>query len=218
VTTESEPHSDDSPTNSPLKAVVFDLGGVVFRIDRGERLSRFAQASTLSRIELEAALFGTGLSNDGDRGVFDAETQYRESVARGHLSLDYGQMRDTWASAFSPDEQTVAVIDRLAPALVRATLSDNSELIRFGLEARWPRVMERFSRTFWSYEFRTLKPASEVFERATFRLGCTPAEICFIDDSNANVEAARACGWDAILFEGHPRLEAALRRRGLLTA
>ncbi|MEX2031263.1 MAG: HAD-IA family hydrolase, partial [Dehalococcoidia bacterium] len=73
-------------------------------------------------------------------------------------------------------------------------------------------------RTFWSYEFRTLKPASEVFERTTFRLGCTPAEICFIDDSKANVEAARACGWDAILFEGHPRLEAALLRRGLLTA
>lgn len=208
--------SSSSPARSNIKAVVFDLGGVVFRVDREERLSRFAPASTLSRMEIEAALFGTGLANDGDKGVFDAVTQHRESAARGHLSLDYGEMRDAWASAFTPDEEVLEIMDRLSPDLARASLSDNSELIRFGLEALWPAAMARFTRTFWSYEFRVLKPAPEVFRRTAARLGVAPAEICFVDDSLANIEGARESGWDAIHFRGHRELEIALQARGLL--
>jgi glucose-1-phosphatase len=210
----SEPSSSAAQSN--IKAVVFDLGGVVFRMDREERMSRFAPASTLSRMGIEAALFGTGLANDGDKGVFDAVTQHREAAARAHLSLDYGEMRDAWASAFTPDADVLRILDRISPGLLKASLSDNSELIRFGLEALWPAVMARFSRTFWSYEFHILKPAPEIFRRTAARLEVAPAEVCFVDDSIDNVEGARECGWDAIHFRGPRELEAALRLRGLL--
>lgn len=210
----SEPSSP--PPQSKIKAVVVDLGGVVFRVDREERLSRFAPASTLSRMGIDAALFGTGLANDGDKGVFDAVTQHREAAARGHLSLDYGEMRDAWASAFTPDDRVLQILDRVSSDLLKASLSNNSELIRFGLEALWPDVMARFARTFWSYEFRILKPAPEIFRRTAARLGVAPGEVCFIDDNLANVEGARDSGWDAIHFVGPRELEAALAARGLL--
>jgi 2-haloacid dehalogenase len=42
-------------------------------------------------------------------------------------------------------------------------------------------------------------------------------EACFLtDDSAANVEGARAAGWQAHLFDGPDGLRAALRERGLL--
>lgn len=47
----------------------------------------------------------------------------------------------------------------------------------------------------------------EIFER---RSGCSGAQIFFTDDNPANVEAARACGWNAHLFEDADRLEAQL--------
>jgi FMN phosphatase YigB (HAD superfamily) len=40
----------------------------------------------------------------------------------------------------------------------------------------------------------------------------------FIDDSEANVKGASACGWDAIQFVDATDLEAELISRGLLTA
>jgi FMN phosphatase YigB (HAD superfamily) len=42
-----------------------------------------------------------------------------------------------------------------------------------------------------------------------------PHELVFVDDRKVNVDAARAVGMDAILFEGAAALERELAARGL---
>jgi len=58
------------------------------------------------------------------------------------------------------------------------------------------------------------KPAPEVFAKISCETKTAPADITFIDDSAVNVEAARACGWDAILFTSNAQLLNDLARRG----
>jgi 2-haloacid dehalogenase len=61
-----------------------------------------------------------------------------------------------------------------------------------------------------------VKPERAIFDLLCTRAGVTP-EACFLtDDSAANVEGARAAGWQAHLFDGPDGLRAALRERGLL--
>ncbi|MDO5529176.1 MAG: HAD-IA family hydrolase [Paracoccus sp. (in: a-proteobacteria)] len=52
----------------------------------------------------------------------------------------------------------------------------------------------------------------------TDRFGLDPAETLFIDDSAKNIDAARAEGWDGILFTSPEALRAELAARGLLAA
>lgn len=46
-----------------------------------------------------------------------------------------------------------------------------------------------------------MKPDPRIFELAAERVGVRPGEIVFVDDFAPNVEAARAIGMLAVLFE-----------------
>jgi epoxide hydrolase-like predicted phosphatase len=51
----------------------------------------------------------------------------------------------------------------------------------------------------YSHEVGLKKPDPAVFELTASRLGVQPAEVAFLDDVPANVDAARALGWHAVL-------------------
>lgn len=48
-----------------------------------------------------------------------------------------------------------------------------------------------------SFEAHALKPAPEIFNYTADKLGMEPSETLFLDDSEANCEAARRCGYHA---------------------
>ena len=61
-----------------------------------------------------------------------------------------------------------------------------------------------------------IKPDRRIYEIARDRIGRPPEEILVIDDSPANIEAARAFGMDTHLFVDPAALRPALVARGLL--
>ena len=67
----------------------------------------------------------------------------------------------------------------------------------------------------FSSEIAAAKPSEAAFAAAEARVGTRGADILFVDDSPANVEAARRRGWDAILYRSNAELTAELGRRGL---
>ena len=57
---------------------------------------------------------------------------------------------------------------------------------------------EWFDGGIFSGDVKLIKPQGEIYEMLAWRHGLEPGETLFIDDSAANVEAARALGWRAI--------------------
>jgi putative hydrolase of the HAD superfamily len=57
----------------------------------------------------------------------------------------------------------------------------------------------------YSHEVGLKKPDPAVYELTTSRLGVEAAEVAFLDDVPANVDAARAAGWHAVLHEDTER-------------
>lgn len=53
---------------------------------------------------------------------------------------------------------------------------------------------------FCSGDLNVAKPAPLFYSRVEAGLGAEPESILFFDDSAANVEAARSCGWHGFLF------------------
>ncbi|KAA1185993.1 HAD-IA family hydrolase [Rhizobium tropici] len=54
------------------------------------------------------------------------------------------------------------------------------------------------------------KPATEFFRLATERVGLPASEIGFIDDVEANIEAARQFGWKAMQWTSGLKLQDAI--------
>jgi len=63
-----------------------------------------------------------------------------------------------------------------------------------------------------------IKPEPRIFEILCERWGLQPASTVFVDDTEVNVEAAHALGFQAIRFHDPPGLRAALVEAGVLPA
>ena len=60
------------------------------------------------------------------------------------------------------------------------------------------------------------KPDPAIFELLLDRFGLTASDTVFVDDSDANVRAARSLGMQAIEFDSPDQLRRALQDAGLL--
>ena len=56
----------------------------------------------------------------------------------------------------------------------------------------------------YSHEVGLAKPDPRIYELTTRRLDVEPHEVAFLDDVQANVDAARAAGWHAVLHVDTP--------------
>jgi 2-haloacid dehalogenase len=67
-----------------------------------------------------------------------------------------------------------------------------------------------------SGEVGFIKPERQIYDLHVRTFGLEPAATIFIDDSQKNVEGARAAGWQAVLFVDAKTLEADLERLGIV--
>ncbi|OYX36519.1 MAG: HAD family hydrolase [Caulobacterales bacterium 32-69-10] len=87
---------------------------------------------------------------------------------------------------------------------------------------KWPMVQALspafglFSDVVVSADEGVVKPDPRAFEIACARSGMSPAELFFVDDSPANIEAAHRMGFYVHLFDDPAGLRPALESRGLL--
>lgn len=111
---------------------------------------------------------------------------------------------------------TVDVLTELRAAGIRLVALSNWSAEMF------PVALERFDFLSWfegiviSGEVGVNKPDPRIFAHLVGRFGIEPAESLFIDDSPANIDAARALGFRAIQFTDAAELRRELVRLGLL--
>jgi 2-haloacid dehalogenase len=84
-----------------------------------------------------------------------------------------------------------------------------------GFRATQP-VFARFRDVVVSGDEKIAKPDPAIYRLAEARFGHAPHEMLFIDDNRDNIEAARACGWEAHHFVDAPTLALDLRQRSLI--
>jgi 2-haloacid dehalogenase len=66
-----------------------------------------------------------------------------------------------------------------------------------------------------SAEIGMIKPDRGIYDHHAATFGLEPAATIFIDDSQKNVDGAKAAGWQAVLFQNAKTLEADLERFGI---
>lgn len=196
--------------------LLLDLAGVLCRFDSAARLARLAAVSGLEPPEVDDRLYGSGIVDRCDRGELDA-TGIRD-VLRDRLGLecDDRELATLWASAFTPDEEVLAVVDAVAPGVTRTLLTNNDALLRDTLPMVLPAVHARIAIPLFSATTRVTKPSPAAFGAALAVLGAAPADTLFVDDSRSNIEGAHRMGIATIHFASTESLRWELTRAGLL--
>ncbi len=189
-----------------VRAVVFDLGGVIVRTEDQEPRIKWEERLHLGRWGLAELVFGCDASlraSVGDLTDADVWSHVKET-----LGLDEAQLaelrRDFWAGD-RVDQELVQFIRQLRPRVKTAILSN-----------AWPGARQMITGPFGlgdvvdlvmiSAEEGLAKPDPRIYTLLVDRLGLRPAEVLFVDDMEENVLGARAVGMQAVQFKNRQQV------------
>ncbi|MDE0234904.1 MAG: HAD family phosphatase [bacterium] len=181
-----------------IKAVLFDLGGVVFESPL-HTISSFEAdqglaAGTVGRIVTEAG--GDGAWARHERGEISAETferGLRQEARRFGVDLDVaGMMRRIEADVEIRPRMLAAVRRLREEGLAVAAVTNNWK----GLDA--PSVADHFDVVVESCVEGVRKPEPEIYRITLARLGVAPGEAVMLDDIGVNLKTALNMGMTTI--------------------
>jgi 2-haloacid dehalogenase len=208
---------DKSLSAPPVKAVVFDVGNVLYGWDPDSFLVRQI-ADDEARLQFieDVDLYAWHETLDGGRPFAEAAAELEEKFPQ------YAALIAAWSDRFG---ETISGPVPGVHALVEALDARGVPLFaitNFSADF-WPpfhdkerAFFDRFRDILVSGEVKLLKPDPAIYYLALDRFGLKPADALFVDDREINVEGALAVGMAAHLFTGADDLRLRLEAEGLL--
>lgn len=200
-----------TPPRSPIRAVIWDMGGVILRTTDWSLRSQWEDRLGLPRMQLTRLVFEGEVSRRATLGQA-TDDEVWQSVAEA-LQLD-PPTRDRLRRDYFAH-------DRVDDALM-GFIRDLRRRVRVGMITNaWPdirrylvevfKIADAFDPLIISAEIGIAKPDPRIYRLALDQLGVQPAEALFVDDFEDNVAGARWLGMQALRFTSTPQAMAAVR-------
>ena len=198
-----------------IRHVVFDLGQVLIRWEPENAYRRLIPDDTDRRRFLaEVVTHEWNLEQDRGRSWADAESVLIAEHPH-HAELIRAFRGNWWEMVPGLIDENVEILEGLIDNGVDATALTNWASDTFTeAEERFP-FLSRFRGITVSGRVKLVKPDLAIYRHHADTFGLTAANTVFFDDNAANVEAARAHGWQAEQYVSTDTLRADLRRFGL---
>lgn len=196
-----------------IKAVIFDMGGVLVRCVKPEIRAELGKPYGLTREQLETKVFVNPVAQLASVGkVSDDDLWQHIGKTIGVPPAELGKFRETFWSADNVDDDLVKVIKALRKRYKTGLLSNAWIDARHSLTTKYPHMMESFDVSVFSAEVGMVKPDEAFYHWILERLGVQPTQAVFVDDFVENIEAAKALGIHAIRFVSAEQTIADLRQ------
>jgi glucose-1-phosphatase len=198
-----------------IKTIIFDFGKVIAHFDHRLVSRRLSAHTHIPEPEVFAYLFGGRLEDDYESGRLG--TQQVVDLAHDKLCLrcTKEELARLYADMFWPNEGVCALVPRLAGRYRLLLLSNTNDLHARQFRPQFRDTLAHFDAVVCSHEVGHRKPARAVFEHCQRLARCAPDECVFIDDLPANVEGARAFGWQGIVYQNDAQLRRDLQALGV---
>ena len=199
-----------------IKAVVFDMDGVLchYRIER--RLALLASWSGRSPDAIHAAIWHSGFEDEAERGVVSADDYLKGFGERMGYPLSAAQWVAARKVAMEPDLTVLSLARELSSDRPVGMFTNNPLLLKRHIAEVFPAVPDIFGpQAIFSAELGRSKPDPEAFRRLAARLEVAPDEILYFDDDTTYVAGARGAGLSADRVSGAADVRACLAVHGL---
>ena len=196
--------------------VVFDIGNVLLRWNpRNLYRSVFNDEARMERF-LATALGMEWVSHTDIVADFSQAVEERVK-AFPEFANELRLFDKRWIETLGgPIEENVALLRRLRAAGRPVHALSNFAHEKFALARERHDFLGEFDECVISGHVGVVKPDGRIYEILFKRVGRSPGELLFIDDSLANVRASEAAGMAAIHYREGVDLEGELRARGAL--
>lgn len=184
------------------KFVFFDLGNVLVYFDHDIAVRNVSRLMDRGPDQVKRIMFASGLQDRLETGEITSE-QFAESLIEQLVCQHPTRaVLDAISAIFQPNLEMIDLLDQLKCARIpMAILSNTCEPHwQWLLRQNWPVIGQRFEFFVLSYEARSMKPDSRIYQVSEERCGRRPESIFFTDDRLDNVDAARARGWTTHQF------------------
>jgi putative hydrolase of the HAD superfamily len=189
------------PPSSPIRALIFDYGGVLMRTQSQEPRRRLARRLGMTPEELYRSVFDNEVIRLAEVGKVSPRQLGREIGARLGLRSDE-EIRRFWDEFFSGDAldtELVAQIRRWRGTYKTALLSNFSgDLLKHLRDTLG--ITDCFDDIIISAQVGLRKPDPRIYALAAERLQVEPHEAVFVDDMAINVEGALSVGMHGVHF------------------
>jgi epoxide hydrolase-like predicted phosphatase len=186
----------------PIRAVIFDFGGVLVRTEDPGGRRKWEKRLGLPEGELSRVVFESEVADRSMVGqATEAEIWEHVAATFGLDDEQLGELRQDFWSGDRLDAGLVQFLRDLRPRYKTAILSN-----------AWPGAREVFTQGLGlgevvdemiiSDEEGVAKPDARIYHIAAERLGVQPEEAVFVDDMAENAQGARAVGMWGIHFKG----------------
>lgn len=188
--------------NKPvIRAVIFDMGGVILRTEDLTSRTRLAKKFNMNRQELENIVFQSPESKLAELGEF-TEAEHWNNIA-GLLNFPKEDLPEFWRLYWDGDqmdEDLVTFIRGLRGKYKTGMLSNAWHGVR-EMVARQYHFLSTFDAVIFSADVHLRKPDPRIFHLMLARLGVKAAEAVFVDDFIENIEGAQTVGLKTVLFK-----------------
>ncbi len=195
-----------------IKAIIFDMGGVLVKTVDKESRSQLAGKFGLTYHQLDQLVYGSESAQRATRGEI-SELEHFENVLNllGIPDDDITKFKKAFWGGDTLDLKMVDFIRTLKDQYKIGMLSNAMSETRTWLEENYD-FLHLFDVIFFSAEQKLAKPNPLFYEAILNEMGFAAEETIFIDDFVENIRAAENLGIQTVLFKSTPQTIADIKR------
>lgn len=198
-----------------IQILIFDIGGVLVKINIKRFVNAMSQALNVSRLRLYL-YHNRGLFQQIMRGEVTIMALREDLMRHFKRDLDKNQFAEIWASMLDAPQPEIIELARQLGSDYQTVILSNIEAAHHQQLQDSMDFLPYFSTHFMSYELNLAKPDPAIYQTVLNQLEVSPAECFFIDDRRENVVAARKLGIKSHQFRNSRKLRRDLTRHGIL--
>ncbi|MFX0144454.1 MAG: HAD family hydrolase [Candidatus Hodarchaeota archaeon] len=203
-----------------VKAIIFDLGGVLIDLDFSNFYNQIIIQSPLNKPQTPIMLEFFRQSDMYHQGNMTDDEFYQLACDLLQVCmLDQSDFFNAFNSIISGYNAKVVEIIKEIRELNQYKLialsNVNSSHWDYILRKNWSFV-GWFDELILSHETHLIKPNPKVFEYAIKKAGCKPKQILYIDDGLNNIRSAKELGINCIKFTNSEELLEELKRLNII--
>ena len=183
-----------------IKAVFFDLGGVIVRTEFQAPRQQLADQLGMDYDDLDRVVFGSETSSRASIGEISADEHWAYVIQRlKRPASELAAIREAFFAGDIVDRTLLDYIRSLRGKYKTGLISNAwGDLRDFIIREKFD---DAFDQIFISAEVGAMKPEARIFQLALEQFGVSPNEAVFVDDFYENIEGCEKIGMKGIHFK-----------------
>lgn len=177
----------------PCKAVLFDLGKVLFDFSWQNAILNLKQNAIENPEGLKSFLENEGVLLAYESGLISTDQFFKRIEDWLAVDLPRQILWNSFCDIFSPLQSNINAALKTSDHVPVGIVSNTNEAHIDYLHSCYP-FLEKFPNKVYSFEVKAVKPDAEIFSIALEKVGVASESVLFIDDLEENLQGAEALG------------------------